>query len=636
MLKASGAVGDPLSMADPPQAPTLLGSQGGGGGRLQRVWPGLLAAAIAVGVFAVTIGHGFALDDRELLQSPLLERPWDLRALFAGGYYARADRYLEIYRPLGQGALLWNAAAAKALAGSYSAPALYHAANILLHAIASFLLFVWLAGLPISRRIAGSAAVLWAVLPVHVEVAANVASRSESLALAFGLGFLLAFRRGRALLAAALLLAALWSKESAVAFLPLAFVEAALFPRSGERFPKRTWIPSAAVLALWFVLRGAALAGEESSTIYVENPVASASLGVRWMTAGAVQLHYLRDQLVPLWLSADHSFREIAPLRTPFDPRVLGFLALLAVAGVSAWRLRRIRPEIAFCVLGYAILFSVTSNFLFPIGSIMADRFAYAPSIFVCLLLAVALGELRLAGLAIAGVILLATAFAGRSFLWTAVWKDDLALGQSMVRTAPEGAKAHEHLATALRERGRMAEAVVEYGKSIEIYPFRPEPYAGLGMAEEFLKEDPDVLIQTWSNSIRFATRGERPLIQQALAAVDLGDWPELLRIRGEIVAADPEDRFLLRIDRILHAAFDLSEMTHSGEDWARANVLFRLRDWAAAEAKYVRSLHHGDLPGNEVPNVLLNLAVCHEHLGHPARAEHYRELAAAWIQKHR
>jgi tetratricopeptide (TPR) repeat protein len=181
-----------------------------------------------------------------------------------------------------------------------------------------------------------------------------------------------------------------------------------------------------------------------------------------------------------------------------------------------------------------------------------------------------------------------------------------------------------------------MAEAVVEYQKSIEIYPFRPDPYLGLGMAYESLQEDPDLLIRTWSDSIRFATRGEKPLLQEALAAVDLGDWPELLRIRGEIVAADPADTFLLRIDRVLHAAFDLSERTRTGEDWSRGNVLFRMGDWAGAEAKYVRALHQGALPGNEVPNVLLNVAVCQEHLGRPARAEHYRQLAAIWARKHR
>src|SRR5262249_11377153 len=154
----------------------------------------------------------------------------------------------------------------------------------------------------------------------------------------------------------------------------------------------------------------------------------------------------------------------------------------------------------AFCVVGYAILFSVTSNFLLPIGSIMADRFAYAPSMLFCLLLAVALCALRPRALGIAGVAVLTIAFACRSLLQSEAWKDDLTLGQLQVRTAPESAKAHELLATALLERGRAAEAVVEYQKSIEIYSIRSEPYLGLGMAYESLEEDPDVLITTWAN----------------------------------------------------------------------------------------------------------------------------------------
>jgi tetratricopeptide (TPR) repeat protein len=141
-------------------------------------------------------------------------------------------------------------------------------------------------------------------------------------------------------------------------------------------------------------------------------------------------------------------------------------------------------------------------------------------------------------------------------------------------------------------------------------------------------------LINTWADSIRFGTIGERPLLQEVLAAVDLGDWTEVLRIRSEILAKDPDDPFLLRLDRLLHAAHEFSFVPLSGEDWSRGNILYRMGDYAEAEAKYRRAIHHRDLPGNEVVNTLLNMATCNDNLKRPGRAEHLRKLAAAWDAK--
>jgi hypothetical protein len=70
-----------------------------------------------------------------------------------------------------------------------------------LHAAASFLVYAWIRSLGRARPapskwIAGCTALLWAAHPTHAEVVANVTARYESLALVFGLGFLLAHRAG--------------------------------------------------------------------------------------------------------------------------------------------------------------------------------------------------------------------------------------------------------------------------------------------------------------------------------------------------------------------------------------------------------------------------------------------------------
>ena len=91
-------------MNEPETSPGPLSSR--------SIAPGLVAAAIAIAVYAATLSHRFAYDDSELLHSPLLSHPWDLRGVFTGGFYAHSERVYGLYQPLGQWCLLLNAAVA--------------------------------------------------------------------------------------------------------------------------------------------------------------------------------------------------------------------------------------------------------------------------------------------------------------------------------------------------------------------------------------------------------------------------------------------------------------------------------------------------------------------------------------------
>jgi tetratricopeptide (TPR) repeat protein len=587
-----------------------------------RILPGLAAAALALAVYAGTLGHAFVYDDAFVLRSPMLAHPWDLRELLSGGFYSPYERYTGLYRPLAQWSLVLNALVSRQ-------PALFHAVNVLLHAGATFLLYLWLARLRLPRFVAGATAMLWAVHPVHAEVVANVTARYESLCAAFGLAFLIAHRSRRRVLAALLLLAALMCKETAVAFVPVALVVDALFPIAGKRFDPRSIALPAIALAIWFGLRARAIAGDIVPVPYVENPAAAAPSFVRVLTAGKVQLLYLRDQILPLWLSTDHSKAQIELAESALDPAFLGFVAVFALSAAVAWRSRLARPEITLAVAGWTLLFAPVANFVVPIGTIMADRLAYLPSIFTCLLAAVALSTLRPRAAAVAAaaaVVLLSLA----SFAQAGVWKDPLTLFAEQVRTAPRSAKAHGNYGDALRLAGRPGESIAEYEKSIAIHAARPEPHAGLAQAYEALDRDPELRIVAWLDAIRYGTIGERPVRVRLLALADLGRWPEIARIREQVAARDPQDPFLARIDRLLLAA-DLSMKVPAPPGGAaRAAELFRRGDWGAAEEAYRRALHRGEVPEEQIPAAVLDLARCHEELGHPQQAVWYRNLARA------
>jgi tetratricopeptide (TPR) repeat protein len=269
-----------------------------------------------------------------------------------------------------------------------------------------------------------------------------------------------------------------------------------------RRFLPRVALPAVLALVVWLVLRSIALSDETPAKGYIGNPIVAGGLPQRLATASKVQLFYLRDQLLPLWLSTDHSFDQVRLVGSLLHPAPLSFLALVAAAAVAAWRSFPRQPVVALCVLGYAIAFAPSCNFLFPIGTLMADRLAYVPSIFTCILAALLLALVRPPAARIAVAAAMAVLLSAASFVQARVWKDEITLFREQVTTAPRSAKSHQNYGYALHRRGELAAASAEYEQAIEIYPYWPEPYLFLGSAQDQLGLDPELRIATWSNAI--------------------------------------------------------------------------------------------------------------------------------------
>lgn len=602
-------------------------------------WLALAVLAAAIVPYANTVGHGFAVDDAFIAQSPLLERPWELQAVFSNGFYKPEDRVLGIYRPLANGSVLLNATFARAFFGDALNPVPFHAVNLLLHAGASLLLLLWLLRLGIARFVGAACALLWAVHPIHVEVVSNVTVRSESLAAVFGLGFLILHRAGRSWLAAPCFLAALFCKESAVVFLPLAAAADLLFaearpPRAPGPFLSRSLralaVP-AVLLVGWLVLRGAILARESFVPPEVENPLVAAPVLPRVLTAAKVQVLYLRDLFFPYHLSTDWSFDQIPLVTSASDPSVLAFALILAAAVAAGVLFRRRRPEVSFAVLGYACAFAPASNFLFPIGTIMADRLAYVPSIFLCLLVATLLDPIRrranlLAG-AVAGVAIVALgvfAFQSNRF-----WKDELTLFREQVRTSPLSAKSHGNLGVALLNGGRFQEAVAEFRESIRIYPRRPPPYIGMANALDAIGADPELSIQAWSDALRHVPIGATPTLRRALRLVDLGRWQEIAELCRETATTDPEAKFLASLERILLAADRLKKTTPTPTRWESGAEKLQQGDPGGAIIATARAIHQGAVPRERMAEAFEIQIAAYEQLGNERRVNELREALA-------
>jgi tetratricopeptide (TPR) repeat protein len=180
----------------------------------------------------------------------------------------------------------------------------------------------------------------------------------------------------------------------------------------------------------------------------------------------------------------------VCPVRLAYDPppaeilpagfRDIGaWLAAAVVVGALALAIaRRKRDPLMFMAAGiFGITLLPTSNLLFPIGNIMAERFVYLPAVAFAIAVA-ALGtrlELGRARIAVAATVIVLCA--ARTFARNPAWRDNLALASSDVSTAPRSFRVHEMLAQALHAqdaRGNLDAAIREQERAWEI--LRPLP----------------------------------------------------------------------------------------------------------------------------------------------------------------
>lgn len=330
----------------------------------------------------------------------------------------------------------------------------YHLTSLAFHALASVLALRLASALGLSRFAAVSAALLFAVHPIHIESVAWAAGLKDPMYTAALFGSVLAFQRfresGRAALWAlslALFIAALLTKSMALS-LPLILV--ALERRVGTPTP---WVKLMLRVAPFVLLAGLALV----HFVFVgrANDIVLGPHGGSWtahlvLTAWA-QVKYLQQALVPA------SFRLIYCFTPPsglFDLRLLLALGLASLVGVALWAWRA-RPWILFAAAWYGACLLPVSN-LVPFPAVMADRYLYAAVFGLCLLAGVALETLSKARLVLGAMVATLTlTCAARSTLWhdeEALWAESDEDPACLVDPSPAAVDAHLLRAAATKD----------------------------------------------------------------------------------------------------------------------------------------------------------------------------------------
>ncbi|MFQ5878343.1 MAG: tetratricopeptide repeat protein [Acidobacteriota bacterium] len=438
---------------------------------------------------------GFVFDDRAVIEAnPLMRDLRDLPRLLASPYWNAPGLRGGLYRPL-TGA---SFAVDRALAGGLR-PGWFHLVNVLLHGLAVLLVTRLALDLLPGRLGPLVTGALFAVHPLNVEAVAGVVGRAELLAACGVLGAVLCHRRalrapgpGRRAWAAAAwgaALAGMCSKESAVVAPVLCLLVDLTSPVAGASAVRRRilYVGHATALLAYLSARYAVLGslGIGASIPFVDNPAASAGPLAGRLTALGVVARYAGLMLWPAELSADYSYDQIAVIDSPADPYALGGLLVVVAVGAGGAALLRRAPTCSLALWWIAVSSSLTTNLVIFIGTLLAERLMYLPSVGLCLLAGWALASIpgRLLGIATAVAAVAVGAASWRTRARIPDWKDDLALYGSAARVSPRSARIRFNLGNAHLRRSEYDRAEEEYRAALSIYPDFNDARINLGMA---------------------------------------------------------------------------------------------------------------------------------------------------------
>ncbi len=556
----------------------------------------LVAALVAIVVYANTLGNGFAYDDVPVIVEN--EEIHDLRelpgALSAPYWGDDRGRELGLWRPVTTvaSAVQW------ALWGENAGP--YHAVNTLMHAAATGTATLVMAKLvPVGAALVGG--LVFAVHPVHVEAVANVAGLAELLAALFLLLACLMYLQGREREKASgyvrttaisgLFALAFLSKESAVVLPALLILLDAWLDRLTLRDLPRYLKERAGLFGTMAVVGcGGLLLRLQvlGSVAGVDPPLGAALLEQipRIWTLPVVWMHYVRLLFFPVDLIPDYSpgvidihigwnFANVTGVML-----ALAFLLLAWVgwrgSGEEADRTRvplhpgnsgRVRADaqgLALRALPLGILWFVlailpVSNIFFLSGVLLAERTLYLPS----LGLAVAAGAVawhlrrRMPGAVTVGAAAILLSMAARTWSANPVWTSTTSVFDHLLESHPESGRVQWALADHLYQGDEDPSRALElYRRAIGTngmsYPLMMEITRRLQELGRY--EQAEVLARrTWSE---FPSRAGGPTLV-AISVSSQQRPSEVLEAGRDAVELDPGNGL---VHHLLATAYTLRE----------------------------------------------------------------------------
>lgn len=536
-------------------------------------------------IYANTITHDYALDDAIVITDNQYTQNGlaGLKGIFSYdtfyGFFKEEGKSKLVaggrYRPLS----LATFAIEIAIFGA--SPLVSHIVNALLFALCGYLVFYVLKEIlqqvPEGSTIALFTAFIFAAHPIHTEVVANIKGRDEILAFLGSLMALyfafVAFKYKKSiwhLPGAVCLFIGLLSKENAITFLAIIPLSIHYFGGKSATLKKVgiQTLPYLLVTMLFLVIRNVVLGSDfgEGSFELMNNPY------LKWQNGGYIPFSFAEKAATiaytlglyvwllffPFNLTHDYYPRHIPIITFDHFGAILS-VVLYAIMIVVALKGLKFKNILSFGLSIYLINLFLVSNILFPIGTNMAERLLFAPSLGYTLMVGFLLTKVNNQSLKNTLTISIIVLYASLTWLRNPVWKDNFTLFTTDAKNSAESAKVRnaaggELLAQALKVDSITAiryrtEAVGHLQKAVTIHPTYKNAWLLLGNAFYYLTNF-DQAIQAFKQALLLDPEYADASKNMGLAYRDggriageiLGDLPKATTYLKEAAALLPED----------------------------------------------------------------------------------------------
>jgi tetratricopeptide (TPR) repeat protein len=452
--------------------------------------PAVLLLLLALLPYAGVLGNDFAYiydDKAQILDNPYVHTFGHLREALTTPVWSFADAHTtsNYYRPvMTLGFLLCYQIFGPVAFG-------FHLASLVLHVAVVLLLYLLARDLFNDRGAAWAAAALFAVHPIHVESIAWISAVTDLeltffYLLTFWIFLKLGNRKGgqelflRLAMTAGFLLALL-SKEQAVTLAVLAVIyehfyrddrnKTALTEKIGRYGP------------LWLLLIGYLIVRVRLMGSFA-HPTGWVRMTAEETILSAIALfgQYLAKLVFPARLSAFYVFHPSAKFIAA--PVLAGSVAVILIAFLFfvLWRLAR---PLSFGILWLVLTIAPVLNARWMGTYVLADRYAYLPSVGFCLVVGWAIAKAwRISSprrsaskwLITAGSAAILTLCIAKIVTRVPTWYDDITLISRALASEPQEFILHDALGDAFWLRGEWPQAEGEWKDSLRLHPdyFRP------------------------------------------------------------------------------------------------------------------------------------------------------------------
>ena len=439
----------------------------------ERWLPGAITALLTFLVYLPSLAFQYVYDDVAIIVHNPTIRSWHfLPDYFTHDLWQNVQPATGYYRPL---LLLWFRLNFAAF-GLH--PAWWHFTNIALHALAAILVLFLAWRLTGNRAAALTAALIFALHPVHVETVSWLSDAVDALVTIWFIAAVLCFIRARsgsrAWLAASILsyCGATLTKEPGFMLPAVLFAYVVVF----EDAPWLVRLRRALLAVAWFVpfaviylvLRYQAL---HHFSVHAQ----SMSTGQMLLTLPSVTWSYVRSLFVPVGLSPFYEFAVVSrPTWSEFFAPLLGLLLAALLLLMIAKRMQSGgRKLLAFSLAWIAITVAPALNLsVFPASEMVHDRYIYLASVGFCVALAAMLFPLAVrSSKAVIVPLVVCLCLATLTYQQQGFWQNDATLYTRSVKIAPGNLLAESGLANILARQGHYDDAIKLYQRILQRDP---------------------------------------------------------------------------------------------------------------------------------------------------------------------